>query len=70
MLGPKPGAPELRSSEAGGLFGGGGAGEGLGDVKEGKPEFEECRVDEGLLGGREIAGTFLGDDAEHVNALF
>ena len=46
-----------------------GACERLGDLEEGKAEFEESALDEGLLGGGEIAGGLLVENAEHVDAL-
>ena len=52
-----------------GCFGGGGAGEGLGDLEEGHAEFEEGAFEEAGLVGGEIALGFFGEDGEHVDAL-
>ena len=58
-----------RARRAGRLLGGGGAGEGLGDLEEAHAELEEGAVDEAGFVGGEVALGLFGEDGEHVDAL-
>ena len=51
------------------LLGGGGAGEGLGDLEEGEMEFEEGAVEEGGLGAGAVAFGLVLEDIEHFDGL-